>query len=290
MLKAACALGVANWKAFSPSVNMSEAFDLSPGQAHSITQEDVHIHLDEHDEELSELRTVLNTIDNTQHYQEVLLFNSFRREDPSISLAEQVHRFKKAVSRLPSRSRNLPADTEQGDFRDLPRSLITDERVNEAQSQDLQGNMGDAGSQSCREGTREAQHQQERPKSRQYSNLGGKDTVTKAKAHYDGVRRCESPSVREDGPSDSSWQTTDIKIADRSPSTPVQASTQEQVTDYDRSLKKRSQVEVTKSSEESNCAAPRGMGSGRWSGPQLDRLLNDMGRNAEVKPVSKTSS
>ena len=267
MLKAAYALGVADWRVSSPSVNMNEALDLSPAQAHSITQEDVHIHLDEHDEELSELRTGLNTIDNTQHYEEVLLFNSFRREDPSISLAEQVHRFKKAVSQLPSRSRDLPADTEQGDFRDLPRSLITDEYVTDAQSQNLQGNMGDAGSESCRGGTREDQYQRERPKSRHYSNLAGKDTVTKAKAHDEGVRQGENPSVRVDGPSDSSWQTTDIKIADRSPSPPVQASTQEQVKDYDRSLKKRSQEEVTKSSEESNCAAPRGTGSGRWSGP-----------------------
>ena len=202
MLKAACALGVAHWRASGPSVNMNETLDLSPGQAHSITQEDVHIYLDEHDEhdeELSELRTGLNTIDNTQHYEEVLLFNSFRREDPSISLAEQVHRFKKAMSQLPSRSIALPADTEQGDFRDLPRSLITAERVDEDQSQKLQGNMGEAGWESCKEGTREDQHQQERPKSRQYSNLTGKNAMTKAEAHNEGVRRCENPSVRVDG-------------------------------------------------------------------------------------------
>ena len=241
MLKAAYALGVAHWRASSPSVNMNETLDLRPGQAHSITQEDVHIYLDEHDEELSELRTGLNTIDNTQHYEEVLLFNSFRREDPSISLAEQVHRFKKAVSQLPSRSIDLPADTEQGDFRELPRSLITAEHIDEDQSQKLQGNMGEAGWESCREGTREDQRQQERPKSRQYSNFTGKNAVTKAKAHNEGVRRCENPSVRVDGPSNSSWQTTDIEIADRNSSMPVQAFIQEQVKDYDRSLTKEAE-------------------------------------------------
>ena len=71
---------------------------------------------------------------------------------------------------------------------------------------------------------------------------------------------------------------------------PVQASIQEQVKDCDRSLKKRSQEEVNKSSEESNCAAPSSTGSGRWSGPQLDRLLNDTGRSAEVKPITTTLS
>ena len=241
MLKAAYALGVAHRSASSPSVNMYETLDLSPGQAHSITQEDVHIYLDEHDEELSELRTSLNTIDNTQHYEEVILFNSFRREDPSISLAEQVHRFKKAVSQLPSRSIDLPVDPEHGDFRDLPRSLISDERVDEDQSQKLQGNMGEEGWESCREDTREDQYQQERPKSRQYSNPTGKNAVIKAKAHNEGARRCENPSVRVDGPSDSSWHTTDIKVADRISSMPVQASVQEQVRDYDRSLNKEAE-------------------------------------------------
>lgn len=237
MLKAAHALAVAHWRASGPSVDMNETLELSPGQAHSITQEDVHIYLDEHDEELSELRTGLNTIDNTQHYEEVLLFNSFRRDDPSISLAEQVHRFKKAVSQLPSRSIDLPANTEQGDFRDLPKSLTTAQHVDEDQSQELHGNMGEGGRESCREGTREDQHQQERPKSRQYSDLTGKNAVTKPKIHNEGVRRCESPSVRVDGPSDSSWQPTDIKIADRNSSMPVQAFIPEQVKDYDRSLK-----------------------------------------------------
>ena len=241
MLKAAYALEVANLKASSPSVNMNEAFEPSPGEAHSITQEDVHFYLDEHDEELSELRTGLNTIDNTQHYEEVLLFNSFRREDPSISLAEQVHRFKKAVSQLPTRSIDLPVNTEQGDFRELPRSLITDERVDEDQSHKLQGNMGEAGWESCREDTREDQHQQERPWSQQYSNPAGANAVTKARAHNEGVQRCENPSMRVDGPGDSSWQTTDIKTADRSSSMPVQASIQEEVKDYDSSLKKEAE-------------------------------------------------
>lgn len=245
MLETSYAHGVANWKASSTSVNMNEALDLSPSQAHSITQEDLHIDLEEHDGELSELRTGLDTIDNTQHYEEVLLFNSFRREDPSISLAEQVHRFKKAVSQLPSRILDPSADTEQGDFTDLPRSLVTKEHVDEDRFQELQDVIGEAGLETCREVTSEDQHQQERPKSRTHSNFTGTNAVTKAKTHNEGVRRCENPSVRIDRPSDLSVQATDIKIADRSPSMPVQASTQGQVKDNDRSLK-RGQEEVTR--------------------------------------------
>ena len=242
MLKAAYALGLANWKAFSISANMNEEQDLSPSQVHSITQEGAHIQLHENDEELSELRTSLNAIDNTQHYQEVLLFNRFRREDPSISLAEQVHRFKKALSQLPSRSIDLTADTEDGDFTDLPRSLITNEHVDEDQSQVLQDTIGGAGWESCREDTREDQHQQERPKSPKYFNLTGKNAMTKAKAYHEGARRYEN---LPEGPSDLSGRTTDIKIADRSPSMPVQASTQEQLKESDKSLKRRSWEGVT---------------------------------------------
>ncbi len=219
---------------------MNEKLDLSPGQVHSTTQEDAHIQLDEHDEELSELRAGLNAIDNTQHYEEVLLFNRFRREDPSISLAEQVYRFRKAVSQLPSRSINLIADAEQGDFTDLPRSLTTNEHVNEDQSWKMQDTVGEAESENCREDTREDQHQQERPNSPKFLHLTGKNAVPKAKAHHEGARRCENLSARAEGLSEPLQQTTDIKIADRSPSMPVQASTQEQVREYDRSLKEKS--------------------------------------------------
>ena len=190
---------------------MNEELDLSPHQVHSITQEDAHIQLHRHDEELSELRTGLNAIDNTQHYEEILLFNRLRREDPSISLAEQVHRFKKALSQLPSRSIELTADIEQGDFTDLPRSLITNEHVDEDQSHEMQDTIGGPGWESCREDTREDQHQQERPKSPKYFNLTGKNAVTKAKAHYEGARRFEILSVRAAGPSDPSGRTTDLK-------------------------------------------------------------------------------
>ena len=242
MLKAAYALGVANWKAFSTSVNMNEEQDLSPSQVYSITQEGAHTQLHENDEELSELRTSLNAIDNTQHYQEVLLFNKLRREDPNISLAEQVHRFKKAVSQLPSRSIDLTADTEEGDFTYLPRSLMTNEHVDEDQSQELQDTIGGAGWESCVEDTREDQHQQERPKSPKYFNLTGKNAMTKAKAYHEGARRYEN---LPEGPSDLSGRTTDIKIADRSPSMPVQASTQEQLKESVKSLKRRSWEGVT---------------------------------------------
>ena len=246
MLKAACAFGVANWKAFSPSADMNVKLDLSPGEVRSITQEDTHIQPHEHDEELSELRTGLNAIDNTQHYEEVLLFNRFRREDPSISLAEQVHRFKKAVSQLPSRSIDLTADTEQGDFTELPRSLITNEHVDEDQSQDLQDTIGGVWWENYREDTREDQHQQERPESPKYFNLTGKSAVTKAKAHHDGARRCEILSMRAAGPSGPWGRTTDIKIEDRNASIPVQASIQEQVKEYDKSLKERSREGMTR--------------------------------------------
>ena len=218
---------------------MNEELDLSPGQVHSITKEDPRIQADEHDEELTELRTGLNAIDDTQHYEEVLLFNRLRREDPSISLAEQVHRFKKALSQLPSRSINLIVDTEQGDFTDLPRSLTTNEHVNEDQLQEMQDTIGESGWENCSEDTREDQHQQERPKSQKYFTPRGEDAVTKAKAHHEGARRCESLSVRAEGPSEPSRQTTDVKRADRSPSTPVQSSVQEQVKEFERSLKKR---------------------------------------------------
>ena len=225
---------------------MSEEIDLMPGRVRSITQEDAHIKLHEHDEELFELRAGLNTIDTTQHYEEVLLFNRFRREDPSISLAEQVHRFKKAVSKLPSRSIDLIADTEQGDFTDLPRSPITTEHVDEDDSQELQDTIGVAGWESCREDSREDQHRQERPKSPTYFHLTGKNVVTEAKAHDGGARQCEILSVRTAGPSDPSTRTTDIKIADRSASMPVQPSIQEQVKEYDKSLKERSWEGVTR--------------------------------------------
>ena len=246
MLKAACVLGFANWKAFSPSANMNEELKSNPCKVRSITQEDAHIQLHEHDEELSELRTSLNAIDNTQHYEEVLLFNRFRREDPSISLAEQVHRFEKAVSQLPSRSIDLTSDTEQGDFTDLPRSLITNEHVDEDQPQELQDTIGRPGWESCSEDTSEDQHQQERPKSPKYFDLTGKNAVTKAKSHHEGARRCETMSVRAAGPSDPSGPTTDIKIRDRSASMSVQASIQEQVKECDKSLKKRSWERVTR--------------------------------------------
>lgn len=225
---------------------MSEEIDLMPGRVRSITQEDAHIQFHEHDEELFELRAGLSTIDTTQHYEEVLLFNRFRREDPSISLAEQVHRFKKAVSKLPSRSIDLIADTEQGDFTDLPRSPITNEHVDEDDSQELQDTIGVAGWESCREDSREDQHRQERPKSPTYFHLTGKDVVTKAKAHDGGAGQCEILSVRTAGPSDPSTPTTDIKIADRSASMPVQPSIQEQVKEYDKSLKERSWAGVTR--------------------------------------------
>ena len=249
MLKTAYALAVANWKASGPSVNMKEALDLGPGQVHSSTQEDMHVHLDEHDGDLSELRTGLDAIDNTQNYEEVLLFNSFRREDPSISLAEQVHRFKKAVSQLPSRITDLPANTEQGDFTDLPRSLMTNERIDDDGSQELQDIIGEAILESCTEDTCEDQRQQERRKSRKHSSFTGKNAITKARANHEVVRRSENVSVRVDGPSDISVQTTDIKIADRSPSMPGQASIQEQVVKYDRPLKKGSQEEVTRAAK-----------------------------------------
>lgn len=246
MLKTAYALGVTNWKASSPSVNMNEALDLGPGQVRSSIQEDMLIHHDEHDEDLSELRTGLDAIDNTQNYEEVLLFNSFRREDPSISLAEQVHRFKEAVSQLPSRIIDLPADFEQGDFTDLPRSLMINERVDEDESQELQDEIGEAGLESCRDDTCEDQHQQERRKSRKRSNFTGKNAVTKESADHDGGRRGENLLVRVDGPSDLSVQTTDIKMVDRIPNMPGQAIIQEQVMKYNRPLKKGSQEEVTR--------------------------------------------
>ena len=249
MLKTAYALGVANWKSSSLSVNMNEALDLGPGHIHGSTQEDMHIYLDEHDEDLSDLRTGLDAIDNTQNYEEVLLFNRFTREDPSISLAEQVHRFKKAVSQLPSRVIDLPADTEQGDFTDLPRSLMTNERVDEDESQELQDVIGEAGLESCTEDTCEDQHQQERRKSRKHSNFTEKNAATKARANHEGVLRGGNLSVRVDGPSDLSVQTTDIRKADRSPSMPGQASIQEQVMKYDRPLKKGSQEEVTRAAK-----------------------------------------
>ena len=243
MLKAAYALRVANWKVFSTSLNMNEEQDLGPGQVYSITQEGTHIQLHENDEELSELRSSLNAIDNTQHYQEVLLFNRFRREDPSISLAEQVHRFKKAVSQLPSRSIDLTANTEEGDFTDLPRSLITDEHVDENQSAELQDAIEGAGWESCREDISEEQYQQERPKSPKYCNLTGKNATAKAQAAHEAAWRYENLS---EGPSDVSGRTTDIMIADRSPSMPVCASIQEQLKESDKSLKKRSWEGVTR--------------------------------------------
>ena len=249
MLKTASVIGDAIWKASSLSVNMNEALDLGPGQVLGSTQEDMHIHLDDQGEDLSELRKTLDAIDNTQNYAEVLLFNSFRREDPSISLAEQVHRFKKAVSRLPSRIIDLSADTEQGDFRDLPRSLMTNKRIDEDGPQELHDIIGEAGSESCREDTCEDEHQQERRKSWEHSNFLRKKAVTKARANHEGVRRGKNLSVRADGPSDLSMRTTDIKIADPSPSMPGQASIQEQAMKYDRPLKTGSQEEVTRAAK-----------------------------------------
>lgn len=225
---------------------MSEDLDLSPGQVRSNTREDAHVQLHEYDEELYELRTGLNTIDNTQHYEEVLLFNKFRREDPSISLAEHVHRFQKAVSQLPSRSIELKADTEQGDFTDLPRSLKTNEHIEEYQRHELHDIIGGAWWESCREDTRENQHQQEPLESQKYSNLTRTNVMTKAKAHYEGARRCEILSVKAAGPSDPSLQTKDIKTADRSTIMPACASIQEQGKGYDKSLKKRRWEGVTR--------------------------------------------
>ena len=226
MLKAVCALGVAISKAFSPLATMNEELDLNPGQVPSITQEGAHIQPHEHDEELYVLRTGLDAIDNTQNYQEILLFNRIRREDPCISLAEQVHRFKKALSQLPSRSIELAADTKQGDFTDLPRSLIANERIEGDQSQELQDTIEEAGFESCREDTGEDQDRQEWLKSPQYFHLPGKKALTRAKAHNEGARRCDIPSVRAAGPSHPSKQTTEIKIADQSASTPVCVSKQ----------------------------------------------------------------
>ena len=246
MLKAVCALGVAISKAFSPLAKMNEELDLSPGQVLSITQEDAHIQPHERDEELYILKTGLDAIDNTQNYQEILLFNRFRREDPCISLAEQVHRFKKALSQLSSRSIELTAGSEQGDFTDLPRSLITNEHIDEDQSQGLQDTIEEAGWECCREDTREDQHRQERLKSPHYSYPTRKKAVIKARAHDEGARWCDILSVWAAGPSHPSEQTTEIKIADRSASMPVCASKEGQVKQYDKSLKKISWEGVTR--------------------------------------------
>ena len=237
MLEAVCALGSAISKAFSPLATMNEELDLNPGLVLSITQEDAHIQPHEHDEELYVLKAGLDAIDNTRNYQEILLFNRIRREDPCISLAEQVHRFKKALSQLPSRSIELTADTEQGDFTDLPRSLIANEYIDEDQSQGVQDTIEEAGWESCREDTGEDQHRQERLKSK---------AVVKAEAHDEGAQRCDILSVKTAGPSHPSEQTTEMQIAERSASMPVCASKQEQVKQYDKSFKKSSWEGVTR--------------------------------------------
>ena len=246
MLKAVCAFRVATSKAFRPLAKMNEELDLNPIQVLSITQEDAHDQPHGYDEELYELRAGLNAIDNTQHYEEVLFFNRFRRENPCISLAEQVHKFKKALSQLPSRSIELTADSEQGDFTDLPRSLITNEHIDEDQSQGLQDTMEEAGWESCIEDTRKDQHQQERERSPPYFYPTRKKAVTKPRAHDEGAQRCDIVSVRAAGPNHSSEQTTEIKIADRSASVPVHASKQEQVKQCDQALKKSSWKGVTR--------------------------------------------
>ena len=226
MLRAVCALGVAVSKAFSPLATMNEELDLNPGQVLSITQEDAHIQPHEHDDKLYVLKTGLDAIDNTQNYREILLFNRIRRADPCISVAEQVHRFKKALSQLPSRSIELTANTEQGDFTDLPRSFIANEHIDGDQSQGPQDTIKEAGCESCREDTREDQDRQEWLKSPQYFHLLGKKASTKTKAHNEGARRCDIPSVRAAGPSHPSKQTTEIKIADQSADMPVCVSKQ----------------------------------------------------------------
>ena len=127
-------------KASSPSANVHpDEVNSHLRQLQMTKQGNSYVQSDGEGDELFDLRTALDAIDKTQHYADLLHFNSFMREDPNISLREQVSKFKSALSEFPSQRLEMNVATEEGDFMHLPRSMKAEERCNEEQAPILLG-------------------------------------------------------------------------------------------------------------------------------------------------------